>query len=389
MTQELVYDLGAAANGGIETFRATDPLLNPQPYQTPADFAYQYPTPVDPTELIAMCEEVTVLQWLTATNETQGLKEVTWRELNELAFTSGSAAISFADGDCPSEYAANGTPTTYVLKNVGTKKSLTLSDIMHSAASRAAGYGVAAVGGSTPFGELVPGAFQTPQIPVQAVADLKAKTIIEAEALIGNGLDNLLINGDHLQNSLQFDGIAAQVTASLGAHTNDDTASGSFSAQSFDQWLSESCAKPQVLLMHTTAAQEVLSAYFQLIFQGSQIIQTTNTDGIVPGFNFAGFVNTGIGRLQIVGDNNVGRTNIAGGKFQSKIYALRMTHQGAKLVYMITQIPIGYQDLAPGCTSISFEIWGKLGVVVKHKCAHGVYTTQFTGRIVNTCPVIL
>ena len=37
-----------------EVFRATDPVILPQPYASPADFAAQYPTPLDPTEIIAM-----------------------------------------------------------------------------------------------------------------------------------------------------------------------------------------------------------------------------------------------------------------------------------------------------------------------------------------------
>ena len=41
-----------------EIQRTTDPVILPQPYASPADFSAQYPTPLDPTELIAMCEEV-------------------------------------------------------------------------------------------------------------------------------------------------------------------------------------------------------------------------------------------------------------------------------------------------------------------------------------------
>jgi hypothetical protein len=37
---------------------------------------------------------------------------------------------------------------------------------------------------------------------------------------------------------------------------------------------------------------------------------------------------------------------------------------------------------------VSFEVWAKTALVIKHCCAHGVYTSQFTGRIVTTCPVI-
>ena len=110
-----------------EVFRATDPVTLPRPYVAPTDFAAQSPTPLDPTEIIAMCEEVTLLQSIP--REGTALKEHTWRELNSLAFTSGSSYIAFADGECPEEYTHDGSNTTVTLKNLGAKKSLSISDI--------------------------------------------------------------------------------------------------------------------------------------------------------------------------------------------------------------------------------------------------------------------
>jgi hypothetical protein len=87
--------------GAEPTFeqRTTDPVILPQPYSQPADFAAQYPQPLDPTEIIAMCEEVTLLQALP--DQPTELNAHLWREMTSLEFTSGSAYIAFADGECP------------------------------------------------------------------------------------------------------------------------------------------------------------------------------------------------------------------------------------------------------------------------------------------------
>lgn len=39
--------------------KATDPVISPQPYVSPVDFTAQYPQPLDPTEILTLCEEVT------------------------------------------------------------------------------------------------------------------------------------------------------------------------------------------------------------------------------------------------------------------------------------------------------------------------------------------
>jgi len=201
-----------------------------------------------------------------------------------------------------------------------------------------------------------------------------------------NGEDRLLAVGDVDTRPLEFDGIEGWVTSGNGAH--NASASGTFSAEAFDRFLSESCAKPQVLVGHPTAIQEMMSAYFQLGFQGSQVINVASGDRIVPGFNFGGFVNTGIGRLQVIADSNFTRT-FDGSNFSSNVYALRMNHNGEPLVYRATQIPLSLVDLAPGCTAISFEIWKKTALVIKALCAQGVYTFQaWSGRSVTTCTAI-
>ena len=101
---EHVLNLGG---GGEKAFvnRANDPLMSPQA-TTPIDFAAQFPQPLDTTELVAMCEELGL--WKALPELPTSLKAETWRELNELAFTSGSSYISFADGACPEEYYHDG-----------------------------------------------------------------------------------------------------------------------------------------------------------------------------------------------------------------------------------------------------------------------------------------
>jgi hypothetical protein len=65
-----------------------------------------------------------------------------------------------------------------------------------------------------------------------------------------------------------------------------------------------------------------------------------------------------------------------------------MTHNGEPLVYKITQIPLSVNDLAPGCTAVSFEVWAATALVIKGCCAQGKMTSQFTGRIASTCTVV-
>lgn len=391
ITGEKVLDVATGKPFASEPLvtRVIDPVILPQPYASPADFAAQFPQPLDTTEIIAMCEEITL--WQALPELRTALKGETWRELNELAFTSGSAAISFADGECPSEYSHDGDNTSVTLKNIGAKKSLSISDIMHSAAVAAAGWnGINRLVGGVPSGEGMPGGSDTATFLMEAVSDVKDKEIRLAMTLVLNGWDRLLALGDVDGNSLEFDGVEQWFgQEGCAEHTSLSTlASGTFTAASFDQFLSESCAKPTTLFGAPQAIQELLSAYFQLGYQGSQLVNFADGNRITPGYNFAGFVNTGIGRLAVVADNNFTRTPSGADSFQSKIFALRMTHNGVPLVYKLTQIPLALKDLVPGCTAVSFEVWAKTALVIKHCCAQGVYTSLFTGRSVSTCAVI-
>lgn len=364
--------------------RATDPSrISTNAYTSPADFAAQFPQPLDTTEIVAMCEEVTVYKWLPVV--TTGLQSETWRELNSLAFVSGTASISFKSGECPESYTHDGANTTVTTKWIGTRKELDESDIMHSLASQAAGVAIRALNGPHPWGEMLPGANQMATFGLQAFAGLKEKELILGTTLVLNGWDNLLINGNDHNNALQFPGFEHE----LSTGTHQVTATGTFEADAFDRFLTEGCAKPTVLVTGPQAAQGIFSAYMKLGFQGAQIIEASNPVGITPGFNFSGYINTAIGRLGVVADNNVPRTDLGGGVFNTHIYGLRMTHNGEQLVYRLDQIPFQYKDLQPGCTTIQFMLYARTALIVKHKCAHHLYSANFTGNIVTTCPVIL
>lgn len=387
ITGEKVLNLGAEGGASFVS-RSTDPVILPQPYAKPGDFYAQYPIPLNPTEIIAMCEEITA--WQAIPEKQTSLNAETWRELNELAFTSGSAYIAFADGECPEEFYSDGDNTTVYNKNIGAKKSLSERDIKHSMAVAAANWhGINKLVGGTPSGEGAPGGSNSATFTQEMVADVKEKEIRLAMTLTLNGWDRLLITGDATTRPLEFDGIQNIITAANGSHTNCSTSpSGTFSAQTYDRFLAEGCAKPTHLFGHPQVAQEALSGYFQLGFAGSQIVNFQDGNRITPGFNFAGFVNTGVGRMAVVADNNFTRANAGGGNMQASLYGLRMTHNGEPLVYKMIQIPLEMKDLAPGCTAISFEVWAATALVIKYRCAHSRWCGLFTGNIVTTCPVI-
>src|ERR1035437_2479592 len=201
-------------------FRATDPAISN--VATPGDFAAQFPTPLDTTEILAMCEEISV--WRTIPEQRTGLKSYTWREMSSLAMTSGSYHYAaFTDGTCPEEYKHDGSNTTIDLKNIGVKKSLTISDILHSAASINAGYGIQALLGPAQGSSGLPGGSDAASFVRQQIADLKEKELQLGAVLLMNEWDALLVNGDATVNTLEFSGLAK-----LGAsftHTNLTTGS--------------------------------------------------------------------------------------------------------------------------------------------------------------------
>ena len=384
MTEELVLNLGAGApafDAGMVQRTVTDPIAPNA--SLPADFAAQYPTPLDTTELVTMCEEISMLNYIPELST--GLKQETYREMDELAFTSGSSAIAFADYDCPEPYEHDGDNVTVTLKNIGAYKALGISDIMHSAAVAAAGWnGINQLNGPFPSGAGWPGGSDLDTFRRKQVADLKAKEMTLGGALVMNGWDRLLILGNAGTNALEFSGIETLITAANGSHAYTVPSSGTFSGITYDRFLGEMCAAPTVLMGHPQAMQELMGAYFQLGYQGSQIVNNTSGSRIIPGYNFASAVNTGRGQLPVVADSNFTRTD-AGGGFRASIYNMRMTHNGQPLVYRRTQIPLSFKDLAPGCISIQFMLWAKTALIAKARCAHGVFTSMFTGRVQTTC----
>lgn len=383
MSQEVVLNLGQdAAVERAFVSRAADPVVSN--VGTPTDFAAQFPTPLDTTELLTMCEELNV--WRSIPEVRTGLKSYAWREMSSLAFSVSGSYIGFADGACPEEYTHDGSNLSVDLKNIGAKKSLTISDIMHSVASIQSGYGINRLAPGWAAGEGMPGGDPNTAGYLGTIADLKAKEMQLGATLVMNGWDNLLVNGDDSVNALHFDGIVTQVTSGNGAHANSAAnASGTFSADAFDAFLSEGCAKPTHIFGHPQVIQAMLNAYFQLGFQGSHVINTTQQEHIIPGFNFAGEVYTGVGRLQVVADINFPLTTVSSGVVSGKLYPMRMTHNGDALVYKITQIPLAFKDLMPGCTAISFQIWAKTALVIKAMCAQSVYTRRFNLNTATTC----
>ena len=383
---EQVLNLGSDA--GVEkafVSKATDPVVTN--VATPIDFAAQYPQPLNTEELIAMCEEIST--WRGLPDLRTSLQSETWRELNELAFTSGSSYISFADGACPEEYYHDGDPTTVTTKWLGAKKSLTYSDILHSSAVAAAGWnGINQLVGGFPAAQGLPGELGQGTFINQMVGDLKAKEMVLASTLVLNGWDKMLINGSKSNNALEFDGLETIITAGNGARSSTIEASGTFSAANFDRFLSEGCAMPTDLFGHPQAIQELMSAYFALGGVAVQNIGFGSGNRITPGFNFSSEVNTGAGTMRVHADRNFAKTATGSNQFQAKIYALRMNHNGMPLVYKLSQIPLSFKDLTPGCTSVSFQIAARTALVVKAMCSHAVYTSQFGGRTVSTCPVI-
>jgi len=390
---EQVLNLGDAVDGkafALET-KATDPVILPQPYSQPADFTAQYPTPLDPNEILAMCEEVAL--WRALPVEQTALNAHTWREMDSLAFNSGSSYIAFADGECPEEYTHDGANTTINIKNIGAKKTLSFRDIMHSRAVAGANWhGINQINGGFPGGEGMPGGDGAAFDDNAFVMGVKAKEMRLAETLVLNGWDRLLALGDTNTNSLEFDGFEKwQANNSCSFHTRSTTdlnASGTFSAITFDRFLTESCAKPTALFGHPAAIQELMSAYFQLGYQGSQVVNNSDGNRITPGFNFASFVYTGIGTLPVVSDYNFTRTASGASSFSADIWAMRMSHNGQPFVYRLDQVPLSLNDLVPGCTSISFQIWAATTLIIKSCCAQNQYTSEFTGRVVSTCTKI-
>lgn len=365
--------------------KTADPVFSHTQPLTPPTFNMQYPQPLDPLEVMALCEEISAVRNIPV--KSTELKTEFWMETTNVYMDAGQFMF-FPDGECPEEYTQTGTYDHVDLKNYGVKKSLTLSDIKHSAAIAGQG-GISALLGMFAAGAGEPGGYNLGTFQREQVANIKEKEVRKGMSLTLDGLDWTLIRGSAAVDPLEFSGIETLVTAAAGAHTNTACPTGTFSSDDFDRFISEGCAKPTHIWGHPLALQMVAAQYFQLGWQGSQAISFPGPqERIVPGYGFANAINTQIGRLPLIGDANFNRTALAGtcgGLFRSIIYPLRMIHNGEPFVYRPQQFPLVYQDLTPGCTAISYEIWGKEALAIKAMCAQHAYTAQFNGNIVTTC----
>lgn len=370
--------------------KTADPVFSHTQPLTPQTFNMQYPQPLDPLEVMALCEEISAVRNIPIIYNP--LKVELWMETTNLYMDAGQYAF-FADGECPEEYTETGTYHTTNLKNYGVKKTLTLVDILHSGAIAGAG-GINALLGAFPSGEREPGGYNQATFSREYIADIKEKEIRKGQTLVLDMLDWALIRGSEATDPLEMNGLETIIAACSDEHTNTSCPTGTFAADDFDRFISEGCAKPTHVWGHPLALQHVAAQYFQLGWQGSQTI--TNVPGItpaageriVPGYGFASAINTQIGRLPLIGDANFNRTAVSGdcgGLFRSIVYPLRMVHNGEPLIYRPQSFPLAYQDLVPGCTAVSFQIWGREALTVKLCCAQGAYTANFNGNIATTC----
>lgn len=363
--------------------RAVDPVILPQPMTRPTDFTLEFGVPVDTTEIIAMCEEVSAYNAIPEV--VNGSNTESWLEMNALYFTGGQNFVAFENGGCPEDYTANTVNRTTSKKHLGAKKSLSESDLRHSIASIAAGYGVNMLVGPTSFNEQ-PGTFMR-----QAIANVKEKEIRRMMTLTMNGWDELLVKGSVSDNSEEFDGLETLVTTGNGARGNfavgGGTYSGTFNVARFDEWLAAGCAKPDTIFGHPTTLQALKLAYWGMGANSgpAQIITNGTNQALTAGLNFANTIMTSVGPIRLVADSRFTRTDLNNGTFSANLYAMRMAHNGEPLVYKATQIPLNFKDLVPGCTAISFMVWAVSALVVKHMCAHGVYRATFSGLVQDGC----
>jgi hypothetical protein len=369
--------------------QANDSVINYPAAITPADLAYEFGTPIDVTEIIALCEETGLY---TALPEViNGSKYESWRELESLVNCSGTAYISFSPGDCP-DFMCNttGAPKQVEKKHIGKMTTLTESDIQHSIASIAAGYGVKWLLGAA----LPAGSAGNSSLVRESIKSLMDKEIKKQQVLVINGWDYLLVKGNDAVNSTEFDGVENYITAANGARVNPNSAaySGTFSATRFDEFLAAGCAKPTHIMGHPTALQALQLGYWALGSQTYSNAQVVSWQGparnIVPGLTFAGALQTAVGLLPLIGDTRFTRTDHSDGSFSSTIFPVRMTHDGEPLVYRATQIPLSFKELTPGCSAISFETWAVTALVIKFMCAQARYTAKFQGLVGDGCSYV-
>ena len=362
--------------------RDTDPNIWPTPAPVEADWATEFGTPIDTTELIVLCEEVGLYNALP--EHTAGLLIDAWKELTASDFASGCNSIAFPKGACPEDQTHSTTNNHIDKKHIGVKKTLAEADIRHTAASIAAGWGInMLVGGFNDQG--LPGELDTATMLRGAVASAREKEMRLGMINVLNGWDDLLVNGDVVGNPLEFDGITNLITAANGARACPSFMTGTFSASHFDQFIAAGCAHPQAILGHPAALQALCLGYMA---NGYNFVQYADAANVVPGIHFANQIMTGIGPVALIGDTRFPRIDLGGGNFRAILYPVRLTHNGEELIYKATQIPLAAKDLTPGCTAVAFEIWAVTALVVKAMCAQALCEATFSGIVDDGCTYV-
>lgn len=321
--------------------KTADPVFTHTQPLTPQGYNMQYPLPLDPTEIMPLCEEISAVRNIPVVPI--DLKNYQWMEATNLYMDAGQY-LFFPEGDCPEEYTETGTYHTTYLKNYGVKKTLTVMDIKESTAIAGMG-GINRLIGMFAAGEREPGGYDLGTFMAENIANIKEKEVRKGMSLTLDGLDWTLIRGNAATDPLEFSGLETLIAACADEHTNTSCPTGTFSADAFDRFISEGCAKPTVIWGHPLALQNVAMQYSQLggvngmnqvINYNVNIPTTAGTERIIPGYGFGNAINTQLGRLPLIADANFQRTAIAGdcgGLFRSIIYPLRMVHNGEPLIY--------------------------------------------------------
>lgn len=356
----------------------TDPVVLLQPYVQPADFTAQYPQPLDPTEILTLCEEVDVFQALPEV--VTPLNADSWREMDTLAFTGAGIANQgfFLKGGCPDTFTHDGDNQTKIRMYLGAQKTLSYEDIKHSLAVAAIqGLGISSI---------------STQQRRANIADVKAKEMLLEEILVINKWDKALVKGNSATNVLAFDGIEIQVTAANGARINSDP-TGTFDIEDFDNFLNAGCARATHVFGHPKALEAIKKGYLSLGATGGtqpimQVLITKDGNQIVPGFILADLIDTSIGRLTLIPDFRFTTIQVQPDRFHATVYPLRVYHNGEPIVYKSTQTPLSFKDLSPGCTAISFMIYAVTCLVIKHMCAQSAFTANFPGVTGTGCDIV-
>jgi len=371
---------------GLVAKTVDDPVVLLQPYTQPGDFTGEYPQPLDPTEILQQCEEISV--WRALPEKITPFNADQWREMTEIDFATSTGLAAdgfFLKGGCPDQITASGENLSKTRMYIGAQQTLSYEDIMHSAAVAAIrGLGISRIMTHTVGGPDV----------IDVIRDSKAKEIKKMEILTINNWDLGLVKGDSSVNTLAFDGIETQVTAAAGARANGDS-TGSFDVEEFDNFLVLGCARPTHIFGHPKALEGIKKGYMALgavggAFPVQQIVLSRSADGgVIPGMVLADEIYTSVGKITLVPDFRFTATQVADHAFVSSVYALRVYHGGEAIVYKSTQTPLSFKDLAPGCTAISFMTYAVTCLVIKHMCAQAVWTSQFAGRVSDTgCTVV-